>query len=136
VEDKEVEMIKKKKLKEIINKQDSAKTKAKEFAQAIVDCKEYKNFMKCYEALEKNQTARSLLKQSQDKQKELQRIGFNANTFQELRELQKEINKNETIQNFQKAQDEIIDILRKTNDIISGKIGIQFAFLRGGGCCG
>lgn len=136
MDDKEIEIIKKKKMKEMIDKQDSAKTKAKEFAQAIVDCEEYKNFMKHYEALEKNQKAQSLLKQSQEKQRELQWVGFSANTFQELRELQMEINKNETIQNFQKAQDELVDILRRTNDIISGKIGVQFAFLRGGGCCG
>lgn len=136
MDDKEIEIIKKKKMKEMIDKQNSAKTKAREFAQAILDCEEYKNFIKYSDELEKNQTAQNLLKQSQEKQRELQWNGFNANTFQELRELQMDINKNEIIQNFLKAQDELVDILRRTNDIISGKIGTQFAFLQGGSCCG
>ena len=120
VDDKEIQIIKKKKMKEMIDKHNSAKTKAREFAQAIFDCEEYKNFIKYADELEKNQTAQNLLKQSQEKQ----------------RELQMEINKNEITRNFLKAQDELVDILRRTNDIISGKIRTQFAFLPGGGCCG
>lgn len=134
--DKEIEMIKNKKMKEMIGKQNSAKTKAREFAQAILDCEEYKNFLKGSEALEKDETAQNLVKQSQEKQRELQWNGFNPNTFQELQELQAQINKNEVIQSFQKAQEDLIVLLQTTNNIISGKIGAQFAFSRGGGCCG
>ena len=134
--DKEIEIIKKKKMKEMIEKQNSAKTKTREFAQAILDCEEYKNFIKYTDELEKNQTAQDLLKQSQEKQTELQWNGFNPNTFQELEELQTQKNKNEVIQNFQKAQEELTNLLRRTNDIISAEIGAQFAFSQGGGCCG
>ncbi len=41
------------------------------------------------------------------------------------------INKNEAIQNFVKAQQELVDILRRTNNIISVKIGTHFAFFQG-----
>ena len=136
MDDKEIEMIKNKKMKQMIDKQNSAKTKAREFAQAILDCEEYKNFIKCSEVLEKSQMAQNLLKKFQEKQMELKRNGFNPNTFQELNELQEQINKNEVIQNFQKTQEELTDLLRNTNDIISGDIGAQFAFSQRGGCCG
>ncbi|MEM2917971.1 MAG: YlbF family regulator [Candidatus Altiarchaeota archaeon] len=134
--DKEMEEIRRKKMEELLRKQNDPKRKAKEFAKAIVECDEYKNFIKFNEELQKNQTAQNLLREFQQKQAELQWNGFDPKTLEELRDLQMKINKNDIIQNFVNAQNELVDILRKTNNIISGKIGTQFAFFQGGGCCG
>lgn len=134
--DDNLEKIRIKKMKELVKKQNDPKTKVKEFAKAILECKECKNFIKYNEELRRNQTAQNLLREFQQKQRELQWIGFNPNTLEELRDLQMKINKNETIQNFLRAQQELVDILQRTNDIISEKIGMQFAFFQGGSCCG
>lgn len=123
-------------MEELVRKQNDPKNKAKEFAKAIVESEEYKNFIKYNDQLQRDQTAQNLLRQFQQKQMELQWNGFNPNTLEELRDLQIKINKNNTVQNFVKAQQELVDILQRTNKIISGKIGTQFAFFQGGGCCG
>lgn len=134
--DKEIEEIIKKKMRGFLKKQNDPKRKAKEFAQTIIECDEYKRFIKCNEELQKNQTTQNLLREFQQKQMELQWMGFNPKTFEELRDLQMKISKDNTIQNFVNAQQELTDILLRTNIIISGKIGTQFAFFQGGGCCG
>jgi len=134
--DKEIEEVRKEKIEELLRKQKDPKMEAKKFANAIIECDEHKNFIKCNEELQKNQTAQNLLREFQQKQMELQWYGFDPKTLEELRDLQMKINKNVTIQNFINAQQELIDILRRTNNIISGKIGTQFAFSQGGGFCG
>lgn len=84
-------------MEELIRKLNDPKTKAKEFARAILECNEYKNFMKYYEELQTNPTAQNLLRQFRQKQMELQWNGFDSNTLEELRDLQMKINKNGTI---------------------------------------
>ncbi len=135
MKDEEIENIRKKKIKELTKKQNDPRTKAKEFSQAIVECDEYKNFIKFDEELQRNQSTQKLLNDFQQKQMELQMGGFNPNTLEELKELQMEIRNNEAIQNFAKSQQELVDVLRRSNDIISAKIGQQFAQGRSGGCC-
>ncbi len=135
MKDEEIENIRKKKIKELAKKQNDPRAKTKEFSQAIVECDEYKNFIKFNEELQKNQSAQKLFKDFQEKQMEWQMGGFNPSTLEELKELQMEIRNNEAIQNFAKSQQELIDILRRSNDIISAKIGQQFAQGRSGGCC-
>lgn len=135
MKDEEIEKIRKNKIEQINRKINDPRTKAKEFSQAIVECDEYKNFIKFDEELQRNQSAQKLLKDFQQKQMELQMGGFNPNTLEELKELQMEIRNNEAIQNFAKSQQELVDVLRRSNDIISAKIGQQFAQGRRGGCC-
>lgn len=109
--DKEIEEIRMKKMGELVRKQNDPKTKAREFAGAIIECEEYNDFMKFSEKLEKDQTAQDLLKQFQEKQRELQWYGLNPKTLEELRSLQMKIIKNETIQNFVNSQQGLVDIL-------------------------
>lgn len=135
MEDKEMEEIRRKKMEELIRKQNDPKTKTKEFARAILECKEYKNFIRYNEELQRNQTAQNLLRQFQQKQMELQWNGFNPNTLEELRDLQMKIRKNDTLNGFFNSQQEILELLRHSNDIISERIGQQFAQGMGGGCC-
>lgn len=134
--DEEIEKIRKKKMEELVTKYNDPRKKAKEFAEAILESEAYKNFINSDEELKRNQPAQNLLREFQQKQMELQWNGFNPNTLEELRDLQMKINKNETIQNFGKSQQELVDLLQRTNTIISGKIKTLFAFFQGGGCCG
>ena len=136
IEDKELMEIKKKKMEEIIRKQNDWRIKLKDFANAIVESEEYRNFVECDEKLKMDKTAQNFLRQFRQKQMELQWGWFNSKTFEELRDLQMKINENETIQKFVKSQQEIVNILQVANNIISVKVGTQFALSQGGGCCG
>ena len=109
--------------------------KAKEFAKAILESDEYKRFLRCSGELEKNQQIQGLLKEFQEKQIELQK-SFVPGTLEELKELQMKINGSAEIRNYMESQGELEDILRRTNNIISGRIGAKFALFAGGGCCG
>jgi len=116
--------------------EEEIKNKTKEFANAILECEEYKAFMENSEKLNKNSEAQKLLKESQEKQMVLRFNGFNPSLMDELRELQIKINQNKIIQDFAKSQDELISLLKRTNTVISMRIGMQFGFSSGGGCCG
>jgi len=134
--DKEMEKIIKRKMEKLIVNQKSPKIKTKEFAKAIVDSNEYSSFMKYNKELKDSQTAQDLLRQFQQKQMELQRNGFDPDTLEELKDLQMKINQNDTIQDFIKSQQELVGLLREANNLVNRRIGMQFAFFQGGGCCG
>ncbi len=76
-----------KKIEELSRKQNDPKTKAKEFANTIVESEEYKNFIKFNKELEKNQTAQNLLREFQQKQRELQGLWFDPDTLEQLKNL-------------------------------------------------
>ena len=119
-----------------MEKKDNPVNKAKEFAKAIVESEEYLDFVKCSEEFDKNQAAQGLLRQFQQKQREMQWGGFNPNAFEELKTMQERISQDKVIQGLVKAQEELVNILRMSNTIISDRIGTRFAFSQGGGCCG
>lgn len=131
-----MEKIIKRKMEKLIVNQKSPKIKTKEFAKAIVDSNEYSSFMKYNKELKDSQTAQDLLRQFQQKQMELQRNGFDPDTLEELKDLQMKINQNDTIQDFIKSQQELVGLLREANNLVNRRIGMQFAFFQGGGCCG
>jgi len=53
----------------------------------------------------------------------------------ELRDLQQQMDDDETISAYMEAEEEFIALLERTNDVISEKIGEEFARSVGGGCC-
>lgn len=110
------------------------KNKTKEFAQEILESKEYKTFISVSDDLEKNEVANNLLKDFQKKQMELRWKGFDPLLMEELRELQLKINRNEIIKQFAITQNELVELLRRTNDIISLKINMPFTSTMRGGC--
>lgn len=116
-------------------KQIEIKNKVKEFSEAILECEEYESFITESEKFDKNSEAHNLLNKFQQKKNQLQ-WGFDSQLFDELQKLQMEINKNKTIQDFVKSQENLVNLLKRTNEIISEKIGTQFAFFQGSGCCG
>lgn len=115
--------------------QDDLKLQVNAFAQAIVDCREYRTFMECNEELEKNLEARDLLERYQRKQTELQGSGYDASLLDELKDLQMRVKSDETLTNFFNSQAVLVALLKRTNDRISEKIGQPFAQKRQGGCC-
>lgn len=136
----EIEEIMKKKMENMVKGQNDARTKvdvkakAREFALTIQVCDEYKSFLKSSRDLENDRETRKLLEDFQQKQMEL-RNRFDPRIMDELRGLQTKINQNILIQNYVRSQQDLIELLGRTNTVISARIGSQFAFSQGG-CCG
>ncbi|NVO66878.1 YlbF family regulator [Methanofollis tationis] len=115
--------------------QNELESQVKAFAQAILESEEYRTFMHCNENLERNQEARNLLLRYQRKQTELQWAGYDAATLDELKDLQMKVKNDETLTKFFSSQAALVDLLKRSNDRISEKIGQTFAQNRRGGCC-
>lgn len=107
----------------------------REFVDAIQDSKQYRRFVEARERLDDDQEAQQLLRTFQQKQAQLQRGGFDEETMAELREIQDEMDDNEVIGEYTQAESELIAMLDRTNDVISDRIGEEFARSMGGGCC-
>lgn len=105
------------------------------FIDTVKDSETYEEFMTANERLEEDSEAMALLKQYQQKQRQMQMGGFDESIMSELRELQEEMNDNETIQAQREAQEALISLLQDTNEVISEQIGREFAQSTGGGCC-
>ncbi len=105
------------------------------FIDTVKDSETYEEFMTANERLEEDSEAMALLKQYQQKQRQMQMGGFDESIMSELRELQEEMNDNETIQAHREAQEAFVGLLQETNDAISEQIGREFAQSLGGGCC-
>lgn len=114
---------------------EQSKNQVNAFAQAIVECTEYRTFMECNEELDKNLEARELLERYQQNQRDLQWSGYDATLLDELKDLQRRVKSDETLTNFFNSQAALVDLLKRTNDRISEKIGQPFAQKRQGGCC-
>lgn len=104
------------------------------FLETLAESETYQQFVDANEQVENDQEALALLQKFQQKQQQMQR-SFDQSVMQELQELKKEMAKNETIQQHQTAQRELVELLQETDDAISEQIGRQFAQSTGGGCC-
>lgn len=106
-----------------------------EFIETVRNSDSYQQFIERQRQLQSDEKAQQLLQEYQMKQQQLQRDGFDDDTMSELREIKAGIDDNETIAELRRAEDELISLLEETNDIISEKIGQEFARTTGGGCC-
>jgi len=106
----------------------------REFVDAIQDSNQYQTFVDARERLDDDQEAQRLLRTYQQKQAQLQRGGFDQETMAELRDLKAEMDDNEIISAYIEAEETFIALLERTNDVISEKIGEEFARSMGG-CC-
>ncbi|ELZ40395.1 halo-CC-star protein HcsL [Halorubrum tebenquichense] len=107
----------------------------REFLDALGESETYRRFVAADEALQADDDAMALLREYRRKQRQLQRGGFDESVMAELKRLQTEMSNDETIQRQQAAQAELVDLLQRTNDVISEAIGEEFARSTGGGCC-
>ena len=104
------------------------------FLETLEASESYQQFVAAHRQLDNDEEATALLAAFQQKQQQLQR-SFDQSLMQELQELKTEISENETIQQHQTAQEELVELLRETDNIISEQIEQQFAQSTGGGCC-
>lgn len=109
--------------------------KLRAFIHAIKKSETYQKFIEASEDLEDDTDAMALLDEYQQKQRQMQQGGFDQSIMSELQELQTEISNNETINQHQAAQKELVDLLQQTNTVISESLGREFAQSTGGGCC-
>lgn len=109
---------------------------AREFAETIVESQEYKKFIEASRKFNRDSEAKELINEFQKKQINLYSGKFDPKLMDELKELQEKINKNSTINQYLEAQADLVNILRRANNVISLRIGTQFAYSQGGGCCG
>ena len=117
------------------NVEASVEAALREFLNALGESETYQRFVAADEALQADADAMALLREYQRKQQQMQRGGFDESVMEELKRLQTELSDNETIQRQQAAQGELVDLLQRTNDVISEEIGEEFARSTGGGCC-
>ncbi len=106
-----------------------------EFTETVRNSKPYQQFVENQRRLQSDEKAQQLLQEYQTKQQQLQRGGFDQETMGELREIKADVEANETIAELRRAEEELLSLLEETNDIISEKIGQEFARTTGGGCC-
>ena len=106
-----------------------------EFIDHLTDSEPYQRFIESQQRLKADDEAQQLIHDFQQKQQQLQQNGFDQATMKELREFQQEMKENETIQEVCSAENELIALLEESNDIISERIGQEFAQTMGGGCC-
>lgn len=105
------------------------------FLDAISDSETYQQFVDAQARLEADDEAMELLQAYEQKQQQLQANEFDQSRMSELQELQTEVSNTEVIQRHQSAEADLIELLTETNDVISEKIGEEFAQSLGGGCC-
>ena len=115
----------------------SVKQKTEEFAEAILQCEDYITFLSSHESFTSNNEVQELLRTFRSKRNDLYGNRFSPTLMDELKDLQEKINNNAVIQEYEAAQSDLVELLKRTNTIISGNIGIQFAYTeKGGSCCG
>lgn len=115
--------------------EDDVEAALREFLAVLGESETYRRFVEADEALQEDDDAMALLREYQRKQQQLQRGGFDQSVMAELKQLQAEMSNDETIQRHQAAQSDLVDLLQRTNDVISEAIGEEFARSTGGGCC-
>lgn len=110
--------------------------KAGEFARTISESPEYRSFIRASERLKSDTVALNLMNVFRRKRAMLYGGQFSPGLMDELKELQDNINSNAAIREYTAAQAGLVDILRRANDLITARIGMQFAYSSGDGCCG
>lgn len=105
------------------------------FVDTICDSETYQEFVEAEARLEADEEALELLETYDETQQRLQEDRFDQSVMGELRDLQTNLSNNEVIQEYQAAEENLIELLNETNDAVSEKIGEKFAQSVGGGCC-
>ncbi|KTG07734.1 hypothetical protein AUR64_02520 [Haloprofundus marisrubri] len=116
------------------NAEDAVEEKLQTFIDAVADSETYQQFIEANTQLESDPEAMELLDEYRQKQRQMQQ-NFDQELMAELQEIQTELSENETIKQHREAQSALVELLQKTNDVISEPIGMEFAQSTGGGCC-
>lgn len=106
--------------------------KARSFAKILASSREFQEFYSTQEKLKQDKEALSLLEQFQRKQQEIQearmrgRGFFSGDELDEIERLQRKLESNSTIMAWAQAQQDVIELIRKTNQVISNAAGFDF----------
>ena len=112
------------------------KNKLKEFAHAIKESKEYNDFLDSEQNLQNDASSMALLEDFQKKQKSFSVTG-DQDILQELADIQQKIRNDKNIKKFEKAQEDVLNALKSTDELITDIVGTKFAQETGrSGCCG
>ena len=122
-------------MSEVQSSEAAVEERLRTFMEALTDSETYQEFVDASEALEADSEASALLREFQQKQQQMQRGGFDQSVMSELQELQSEMKENDTLERHRQAQEALVELLQETNDVISERIGREFAQSTGGGCC-
>jgi cell fate (sporulation/competence/biofilm development) regulator YlbF (YheA/YmcA/DUF963 family) len=120
---------------EAVSEEPAVEASLQAFTETLRDSETYQQFAEASEQLEADEEAQSLLETYQQKQQQLQDNEFDSSIMSDLQELQTELSNNETIQQHRAAQEELVALLKQTNDVVSEQIRREFAQSLGGGCC-
>lgn len=118
-----------------VSNEQAVEEQLRTFIDAVTESETYTEFVAANDRLEEDAEAMALLREYQQKQRQMQQGGFDDAVMSELRELREEMNDNETIQAQREAQEALVSLLQDTNEVISEQIGREFAQSTGGGCC-
>ncbi len=108
-------------------------TATKEFAEAVVESPEYREYIRTAELFEKDQDAQSLFQAFQNAQEQLsaqQQWGAGSTEeIQRVRDLEQQVQENTILTEHFKAQTELVDTLKELNTVIGEELGFDYATL-------
>ena len=110
------------------------------FSTAFSSSQEYKKFETTYSMMNQDAVAQKELEAFKQKQQEINQLfrlnGDREKALAELGKSQASLLKNPTIANYSAAQEALMDICTEAGDILSKKIGLDYAAVCGPSCCG
>ncbi|GAK56664.1 hypothetical protein U27_03627 [Candidatus Vecturithrix granuli] len=121
--------------------QEAMIAQAKTFAKILASSQDFQKFYAAQERFHQDQEARALVGTFQEKQRKFQEARMRGTTLHdddldELRRLQQDVQRNQTIMAWAKAQQEVIRLIQSANQTISAAAGFDFGqTLSGNGSC-
>jgi cell fate (sporulation/competence/biofilm development) regulator YlbF (YheA/YmcA/DUF963 family) len=110
-------------------------TELEAFVDELLECETYQALVDAREALEADAEAQELLDTYRETERELQDSEFDASLMSDLRDIQADLSEIESVTRHREAREAFEELLAETNDVVSERIGQEFAQSLGGGCC-
>lgn len=114
---------------------------ARQFAERLSETPQFKAFEEALYAYRQDAEAQDALQAFQKKQSSLKAMlilnALSEKDRQELQQLQDRFYQQSAVQQYAKAQEELVAICQEIGDLISNAIGLDYGTsCRTGGCCG
>jgi cell fate (sporulation/competence/biofilm development) regulator YlbF (YheA/YmcA/DUF963 family) len=110
-------------------------TELEAFVDELLASETYQALVDAREALEADAEAQELLDAYRETERELQDSEFDASLMSDLRDIQDDLSEIESVTRHREAREAFEKLLAETNDVVSERIGQEFAQTLGGGCC-
>ncbi len=113
---------------------------ARDFAAALVETPQYRAFEQVAERFRQDQTAQQAMAAYQERQKTWRALimlnALSAEQSTELESLKNVFLNQSVVQEYLKAQTELVSLCQALGDMLSESIGLNFAAACGVSCCG